>query len=180
MHDADDSPCATVETWARMSRWPCAMIHARLVHGEERPGGISMISTSCSRAGSAGRCAIRHDTMVLDLAERDRTLVVNRPPEPARLQRSCSPCTSRNAVPPTVVAAPTGGDQALRRRARRRRAETARRHGRTQHLPLAPRRPNLNVILRDADRERPRLRHRQKFIPEILAATARALLIDGE
>jgi glutathione synthase len=121
-----------------------------------------------------------HDTLVLDLAERDGVLVVNRPQALRDANEKLYAQWFPQCSPPTLVAR----DAATLR-------EFVREVGDAVLKPLDGMGgrsifktrgddPNLNVILETLTREGRELTMAQRFVPEAVLGDKRILLIDGE
>ena len=124
--------------------------------------------------------AFLHDTLVLDLAERDGTLVVNRPQSLRDANEKLYAQWFAQCSPPTLVAR---DPVALR--------EFVREVGDVVLKPLDGMGgrgifktrgddPNLNVILETLTHEGREMAMAQRFVPEAALGDKRILLIDGE
>lgn len=121
-----------------------------------------------------------YDTMVLELAERDGALVVNRPQSLRDCNEKLFSLHFPQCCPPSVVARRAADIK-----------EFVARHGEVVLKPLDGMGgrsifrsrhgdPNLNVILETLTRNGRDFAVAQKFIPEIRSGDKRILLIDGE
>ncbi len=103
-----------------------------------------------------------YDTMVLDSGAAGRNADRERPARPARHEREALHPVVRGLLRADPRRTRSRRIASLRGRTRPGRAQTARRHGRPRHLPLAPQRPESEFDSRNPDPQRPRVRARRR------------------
>jgi glutathione synthase len=121
-----------------------------------------------------------HDTLVLDLAERDGTLVVNRPQALRDANEKLYAQWFPQCSPPTLVARDAEALRAFVREVGEAVVKPLDGMGGRSIFKTRGDDPNLNVILETLTREGSELTMAQRFVPEAVLGDKRILLIDGE
>jgi glutathione synthase len=121
-----------------------------------------------------------HDTLVLDLAERDGVLVVNRPQALRDANEKLFAQWFPQCSPPTLVAREAAALRAFVREVGEAVVKPLDGMGGRSIFKTRGDDPNLNVILETLTREGRELTMAQRFVPEAALGDKRILLIDGE
>lgn len=121
-----------------------------------------------------------HDTLVLDLAERDGVLVVNRPQSLRDANEKLFAQWFPQCSPPTLVAREAAALRAFVREVGEAVVKPLDGMGGRSIFKTRGDDPNLNVILETLTREGTELTMAQRFVPEAALGDKRILLIDGE
>jgi glutathione synthase len=121
-----------------------------------------------------------HDTLVLDLAERDGALVVNRPQALRDANEKLFAQWFPQCSPPTLVAREAAALRAFVREVGEAVVKPLDGMGGRSIFKTRGDDPNLNVILETLTREGRELTMAQRFVPEAALGDKRILLIDGE
>jgi glutathione synthase len=121
-----------------------------------------------------------HDTLVLDLAERDGALVVNRPQALRDANEKLFAQWFPQCSPPTLVARDAAALRAFVREVGEAVVKPLDGMGGRSIFKTRGDDPNLNVILETLTREGRELTMAQRFVPEAALGDKRILLIDGE
>jgi glutathione synthase len=121
-----------------------------------------------------------HDTLVLDLAERDGALVVNRPQALRDANEKLFAQWFPQCSPPTLVAREAAALRAFVREVGEAVVKPLDGMGGRGIFKTRGDDPNLNVILETLTHEGRELAMAQRFVPEAALGDKRILLIDGE
>jgi glutathione synthase len=121
-----------------------------------------------------------HDTLVLDLAEREGVLVVNRPQSLRDANEKLYAQWFPQCSPPTLVARDPGALRAFVREVGDAVLKPLDGMGGRGIFKTRGDDPNLNVILETLTHEGRELAMAQRFVPEAALGDKRILLIDGE
>jgi len=121
-----------------------------------------------------------HDTHLLDLAERQGALVVNRPQSVRDANEKLFTLSFPECCPPTCVARDADRLRAFIQTTGRCVGKPLDAMGGTSIFSIEPNDPNLNVILETLTQNGRELALVQKYLPEIKQGDKRILMIDGK
>jgi glutathione synthase len=121
-----------------------------------------------------------HDTHMLDLAERQGALVVNRPQSVRDANEKLFALSFPECCPPTCVARNADQLREFIRATGRCVGKPLDAMGGTSIFSIEPNDPNLNVILETLTQNGHELALVQKYLPEIKQGDKRILMIDGK
>jgi len=121
-----------------------------------------------------------HDTHMLDLAERQGALVVNRPQSVRDANEKLFALSFPECCPPTCVARDADQLRAFIKTTGRCVGKPLDAMGGTSIFSIEPNDPNLNVILETLTQNGRELALVQKYLPEINQGDKRILMIDGK